>query len=183
MTVKSILSLAAEFLGVGDVLEQHFISVSEEGTRLQKKLLRCFWTVECEAATDYLPFVCEETVTAEEGIVLYSALQKTPTRILGVYSEEGKRLEYELFPSYLKTSKGKAVLRYAYLPTEKGILETVEAHPAASARLFAYGVAAQDCLSEGLYEEAAVWENKYREAVLAATQNKPCRVMRSRAWR
>lgn len=37
-----------------------------------------------------------------------------------------------------------------------------------SPRLFAYGIAAEYCLACGLFEEAAVWDKKYKDALTAA---------------
>ena len=182
MKVKEVVSLAAEFVGVGDVLQAHFSAASEEGEVIENKLLQCFHVVENEVAIDFLPLIAEDEINSSTGVILFSELTKKAVRILKVMDESGEAVKCEVHPQYVKTLPGRLTVRYAYAPEQKTLTKEVEAHSSASVRLLAYGVASAYCLNEGLYEEGAVWEKKYKQAVLAAYKASPAKVMRSRRW-
>lgn len=182
MKVKEAVALAAEFVGVGDALQEHFKAETEEGKVLEKKLLQCFHVVENEVATDFLPLVREDEIKSTTGVVLFSTLTKNAVRILKVTDEGGEAVKCEIYPQYFKALPGKLNVRYAYAPEQKNLTGEAEVHSSVSVRLLAYGVASAYCLNEGLYEEAAVWEKKYKQAVLAAYKASPAKVMRSRRW-
>ena len=74
------------------------------------------------------------------------------------------------------------LIRYAYAPQKKALNDESDYRMYASVRLFAYGIAAEYSLSIGLFEEAAVWDKKYKEAVTAAYRANPCRIIQSRRW-
>ena len=182
MTVKEVVSLAAELIGVGEVLQAHFTAASEEGARIEEKLLQCFRVVENEVALDYLPLVAEDEIDSKTGAVFFSALTKNAVRVLKVTDESGDSVPYEVYPKYVKTLPGKLTVRYAYAPEKKDLTNDVEAHSSVSVRLLAYGIASAYCLNEGLYAEAAIWEKRYKQAVVAAYKASPAKVMRSRRW-
>ena len=182
MKVREVVSLAAEFVGVAETLEAHFDEESEEGKRIENKLLTCFHIVENEVALDFLPLVAEDEVESSTGVISFSMLTKKAVRILKIMDESGDAVRFESYPQYVKAMPGNLVVRYAYAPMEKTLDSEAEVHSSASVRLLAYGVASAYCLQEGLYAEAAVWEKKYKRAVIAAYKASPAKVMRSRRW-
>lgn len=145
-------------------------------------LLRCYNIVENEVALDYLPLTAEETVTCDTGALPYTAFLRTPVTILSVTDEYGNKLPYTIFPEYLRTRAGTSVVTYAYSPESKRLCDESEYAARVPERLLAYGVACEYCLISGLYDEAVVWDKKYKDALLCAhTASRP-RVIRSRRW-
>ncbi len=182
MTVKEVIILAAEELGIGDVVKSYLDGDLSKGETETLALLRCFNLVENEVALDYLPLFAEDTVLTETGVVEYSALSKTAVRILSVKDDAGNSLKYKIFPSYLVAQPGEVSIRYTYTPTAKELTESSDFVLLVSARLLAFGVAAEYCFSCGLYDEGEAWNKKYKDALKAAYQAKPAKVLRSRRW-
>lgn len=182
MKVKEVVSLAAEFVGVMESLEKYLKNGGDEGKKVHDKLLHCFHIVENEVAMDFLPLVAEDEVESVTGVISFSALTKKAVRVLKVMDESGNTVKFEVYPQYIKTLPEKVLVRYAYLPEEKEMDDEAEVHHSGSVRLLAYGVASAYCLEEGLYAEAAVWDKKYKQAVVAAYKASPAKVMRSRRW-
>lgn len=184
MTVKEIILAAACELGIGEKVEAYLAgkSTDAETETIAKALLRCFNLVENEVALDYLPLLAEEELETETGIVHYTSLSREAARVVGVWDEWGNSAPFTLFPDYLKTQPQKVLVRYTYLPKEKTFESESDFTLGASVRLFAYGVAAEYALASGLFEEAAVWEKKYKNAIKAAYCSKPARRIRSRRW-
>ena len=182
MTVKEIILAAASELGIFKEVEGYFTYNSANGEEQAKALLRAFNLVENEIAMDYLPLLAEEEMQSDTGAIHYSSLSREPVRVIGVWDEWDNPVAFTLFPDYLKTQPGKVRVRYTYLPKEKTFQDESDFTLQASVRLFAYGVAAEYSLASGFFEEAAVWDKKYKDAIKAAYSAKPPRRIRSRRW-
>jgi hypothetical protein len=182
MTVKEVIILAAEELGIGDAVKGYFDGDGAQGVTETMALLRCFNLVENEVALDYLPLFAEDTVLTETGVVEYSALSKTPVRILSVKDESGNSVKYKIYPSYLAAQAGELSIRYTYTPNTKTLTDSSDFVLFVSDRLLAFGVAAEYCFSCGLYDEGEAWNKKYKDALKAAYRAKPAKVLRSRRW-
>ena len=182
MTVKEIIIAAATELGIADEVRAFIEGEAETGKAKTDTLVRCFNLVENEVARDYLPLYAEEVLETETGAVYYEELEKSAVRILGIEDEWGNSLAYKLFPEYLKTQSGKICVRYTYTPTEKDIDGESDFTLYASLRLFAYGVAAEYALATGAFEEAAVWDKKYKDAIHAAYKLRSVKKIQSRRW-
>ncbi len=182
MTVKEILLAAATELNVLEEVEGYLSGTSTDGEAQAKVLLRCFNLVENEVALDYLPLLAEDEMETETGVIHYAALSREAARVVGVWDEWGNTVPFTLFPDYLKTQPNKVRVRYTYLPKEKSFKDKSDFTLQASVRLFAYGVAAEYALASGLFEEAAVWDQKYKDAIKAAYCAQPSRRIRSRRW-
>ena len=182
MTVKEIIIAAATELGIADEVRAFVNGESEEGKPKAEALLRCFNLVENELALDYLPLYAEEVLETETGAVYYAELEKTAVRIVGIEDEWGNSVAFKLFPEYLKTQAGKICVRYTYTPAEKDMDGESDFTLYASVRLFAYGVAAEYALANGEFEEAAVWDKKYKDAITAAYKLRSVKKIRSRRW-
>ncbi|MBQ8885814.1 MAG: hypothetical protein IJY62_05560 [Clostridia bacterium] len=181
MTVKEVVLLAAEELGLGESVAAH-LSGGAEGERETAELLRAFNLVENEIALDYLPLYSEEEIESETGVIRFDGLSRAAVRILRVCDEYGNKLPFRLFPEWLKTQAGKVKIAYTYSPKEKGLEDKSDYVLQASPRLLAYGIAAEYSLTKGLFEEAAVWDKKYKDALTAAYRARPSRILRSRRW-
>ena len=103
-------------------------------------------------------------------------------RIIRVTDEYGNSVPFKLFPQYLRTQPGRVNVSYTYTPREKNAEEESDFVLSVSPRLFAYGIASEYSLAAGLFEEAAVWDKKYKDALAAAYRSKPSRIIRSRRW-
>ena len=180
MKVKDCLLLAGELLGLdGAITDLNAGSSTSEETQT---LLRCFQLVQSELALDYLPLFAEDEVETETGAVFFSELTYPPVRILKITGKIGGELDFTLFPEYVKTEAGKLKVRYTYAPTEKTIDDECDFALGVSTRLVAYGVASEYALAVGLYEEANVWEKKYKDAISAVYRLKRAKPIKSRRW-
>lgn len=182
MTVKEVILLAAEELGMGEKVSAFLEGESTDGEKATDALLRCFNLVENEVALDYLPLTCEEEIETATGTVRFDELSQSAVRILRASDGNGNKLPCKLFPEWLKTAAGRVNIAYTYAPKKKAIGDNSDYVLQASPRLFAYGIASEYCLACGLFEEAAVWDKKYKDALAAAYRSKPSRIIRSRRW-
>ena len=182
MTVKDCILAAGAELGIKEGLEAYFNGSSQDKETEAEALLRCFNLVENELALDYLPLTAEENVATETGSVFYSDLKRAAVRILKVCDKWGNEVEFKLYPEYLKTQPGEWKIHYSYTPVEKSMNGQSDFLLYASVRLFAYGMAAEYSLAAGLFEEAAVWDKKYKDAIAATYRSYGSKHIRPRRW-
>lgn len=182
MTVKEILIAAAENLGFADKVSAYLNGTSTDAEAEAKNLLRCFNIVENELALDYLPLTCEEEILSEAGVIYFSEFTRSIVRVLKVQDRFGNDVPFKLFPKYLKTQPRQVTITYTYTPYEKNFDDESDFVLHASVRMLAYGVAAEYSLAIGLFEEAAVWEKKYKDAISAAYRATKSKTIRARRW-
>ena len=180
MTVKEILRASAQALGLENAVA--YIDGKSQDSTETDTLLHCFNLVENELALDYLPLYAETLLQTLTGIVKYELLPYAAVRVLSVRNFEDEAVEYKLFPAHIKTQPGNIKIAYTYAPSEKTLKDESDFFLQASVRLFVYGIAAECTLAEGQFEESAVWDKKYKDAITAAYHAQPCKVLRSRRW-
>ena len=119
MTVKEVLALAVEHLARNRYtyrLEELSDNAAMKGELAS--LLRAYNLVENELAVDVLPLKAEETLSAEDHLIPWSAFSYAPAGVRAVFVS-GYETCFEpqkegLFLPRLKA--GKAVVRYCYSP-------------------------------------------------------------------
>lgn len=182
MKVKDIVLAAAQTLGLYEGVAAYFDEGKTELEREAKLLLACFNRVECSLALEYLPLYAEDELLAVTNRVEFAALNYSPVRILGVEDGQGNPVNYKLYPKYLKAQAGICKVTYTYTPNEKDIDEESDFSLLAAEPTLVYGVLTEYCTAEGRFEEASVWDKKYKEAVEAAFKTRACKRLSSRRW-
>ena len=183
ISVKEAVCEAAQALGIWEWVQAYLDGGdSEMGEKDTNVLVECFNRVQNELALDYLPLLAEDELMTATGVIAYTELMHPATRILCVENEVGESVKFKLFPNRLETQEGKVKVFYAYAPTEQDIDGVCEYETGVSKRLFVYGMAAEYFSACGLFEEAAVWDRKYKAAIEAAYKKRPSRKIRSRRW-
>ncbi len=78
---------------------------------------------------------------------------------------------------------GNYEVSYAFIPRDKEFFDDMDfAGTKASDRVFAYGAAAEFCLISGMYDDALMWERRYKDALLVATRKNTEVIMPRRRW-
>ena len=182
MTVTKILYAAAKMLGIGVEVEEYFENDDNNGQKEAENLLQCYNLVEKELALDYFPLKAEDTMLSFTGRVEFNQLAHAPVRILEVKNEKGEKLDFELFPAYLKAKEGTLTVVYTYTPQDKWAFDECEYGNSVSETMFLYGTLAQYALMQGMYEEALVWDKKYKKAIEDTYSLQTCKRLQSRRW-
>ena len=166
MTVKDILKIVCEFVGEREILKK--LSQSESlSAREQEKvdiMTRCFNLVNQEIASDYLPFLTKESVDTE-GIINFENLQKSVVHVYEIKNRFGMNLKFRLFPNFVEVTGHAKSIVYSFLPDELSLESEVEAPCNLTARIFAYGVASEYLLIDGISQDAEIWENRFKESL------------------
>ncbi len=185
MTVKDILVLVCEFIGERELKEK--ISSQEEVSftvREQEKintLVDCFNLVNQEIASDYLPFLTKEEVGGEN-IINFSSLSKAMINIYEIKNRFGFNLKFKLFPNYVEVEGKPKSIVYSFLPADCSISSTVEMFCGLTARVYAYGIASEYLLIDGISEDAEIWEERFKESLFVLSRKRGEHRLPQRSW-
>ena len=181
MTVKEVVVLAAELLGVAKEVNE-YLSGGDVGEMETANLVRAFNLVEHELALDYFPLFCEEVLSVRSGRLYYRDLSRAAVRISSVARENGEKIPHKIFSEYMKVDAGRVVVKYAYTPEIKDINGESDFLIGVTGSLMALGIAAEYCFMNGLYGEAEAWDKKYKAEIAGVYRAIPSKTIRERRW-
>lgn len=181
MLVKDVVALAAETLGLEGVAGK--LEEAEPSGEV-RSLLRCYNLIENEVALDFFPLKAAETFVPEDEAVSYRRFSHAPVNILKVTDGEGRPVAFSVLPTVLSVPgcKGSVHVTYSYSPEAKALADETAFADNISARLLAFGVASEYCLTNRKYSEGAMWGRRYRDALRAAGILRRTLSVRSRRW-
>lgn len=184
MTVKEILSLVCEFVGEREIAEK--FSTEGELTTAEKAkvqlMTRCFNLVNQEIASDYLPFLIKEEIDVQDSVLNYSNLKKKVVHIYEVKNRFGMNLKFRCFPNYVQIFGHAKSIVYSYLPEELDLENEVDMPCALSVRVYAYGIASEYLLIDGLSDDAEIWENRFKDSLFMLSRKHGEHVLPRRGW-
>lgn len=182
MTVREVVALAAELLGIANEVKAFLGGDAGVGEPETDNLVRAFNLVESELALDYFPLFCEETLDVDSGRLYYKDLSRAAVRISSVSRENGERISHKIFSEYMQVDAGRVVVKYAYTPAIKEIDDESDFLMGVPQNLMALGVAAEYCFMNGLYGEAEAWDKKYRTEIAKVYRARPAKSLKERRW-
>ena len=164
---KDLVRAAAELLS-----EESVLSVLDEGSEDEQAkqtltvLSRCANSVYSEVAVEYVPVIAEDVVESEGKTVPYSALSRTAREVLCVRDEKGKRVPFDARLDGVWMPRGKMCVHYIAVPAKKTLEDSLDHRDGLlDVRVLAYGVCAEFSMVSGMFEEALMWDKKYRDGL------------------
>ena len=178
MFIDDILTETAKLLGMreGETLDEE----------RKEKLLTGLKHVVGELAESYYPLVKTERFVSTNGHIKYADFERTPIAVKSVLVR-GRSVPFRrLFDGIeFDCEKEEACVTYAFEPLvpEAGG-ETEWQGEGVPMRILAFGTATEFCLIEGLEDDAALWDKRYRDALSdSAILRAPKRRIGARRWR
>ena len=185
MTVKDIIKKSAELLNlkkVSDYLGDENAEGDTETLAAVNKLTGLTNLVLNELSLSYLPMKEREEMTVTDGKISFSSLSKTPYRVLNVFDIYGETAFYTLTSTGVKVSVPKAVIEYAYIPSNYGLSDVVGyTETEISSRLIAYALCAEYLVTVSAFSEAVMWRKRFTEELEELVVPKS-RTMKSRRF-
>ena len=188
MEIKNILKLTCLFLGKENLENITELDGSETSTSAQQKelnfLLRCLNLTYSEIASDYIPLLKTEKVLTTDGKIVFSNLSKNLCEVKSLKDENGFKVNYKLYPDYILADGKNFEITYSYLPEAlSSISSTLENFSKkVSEKILAYGTAMEYCFISGLYDDAQIWEKRFKDAILVRSGKKTEIKLPKRRW-
>lgn len=135
---------------------------------------------------EFMPLYLEELTSSNENCEInFSGLSQKVNQIISVSFADGIGTTYRVFPEYIKVGnpQEKFLVNYSYIPKQVSSLEDEFALPMGLSEFtVAYGVCAEYCLIEMLYDEADMWESKFKTSLQNSIKKLRERKIPSRGW-
>lgn len=130
-------------------------------------LISCANSAISDAASNYARVYKTETLSTDDGNILFSSLGENVFEPLSVFSSSGRE-SFRVFPDRIGTSPGEVVFAYSYIPKPAGFDGNVCLPPSVTLNALAFKTAAEFSLRNGLSDKALLFEKKYDEAARAS---------------
>ncbi len=188
MTTQQVLSLAAVFLNKQELLpliEQTQQPADNIETKHYELLLKSLNLCYQEISLDYLPLLFKEQLLIQNNKIYIEDLQKQPKDIYVISSlDQSKTYKFKVYDNYIDTNvNGNVNITYSYVPDELTITSQVNNFAGRiSLKCLAMGTVAEFCYILGLYEDAALWEHRYKSLLKIETRKKAELKLPSRRW-
>lgn len=187
MTVKDILRLTAGMVGDRDLY--NYLSDLEccevdQAQQNKQELLICYNAICDELACEYLPLVYSQDFTnVKDNKIYFSALEKTPLKIIEVTNKNGYKCPYKLVNDYISLQETAVTVKYEYKPKwQNENEESLFGKKIIGPFTLCYGVCALYLLQKGRMSESQVFFEKYISAVKARIAEKRKIVIPPRRW-
>ena len=186
MLVKDILELAAMFVDRQDLCSYSPFTTTEapetEASEIEI-LKKCYNLVIAEIASDYCPLRAEEEVNFTDGEFSLASLSNDICKIVKLTKPNGKAVKFELFGDNLRSELDTGLLTYEYIPAEQTYTDTaITFGGRVPSRVIAYGIAREFSLVSGLFEDASVWESRFKDGLKLAVFKKSEIRLPARRW-
>ena len=94
----------------------------------------------------------------------------------------GEKVNFKVYPEYVKTAKGYVVIEYQYMP--KPLTKSSEvffSNNKLTERIIAYGVASEYALIENRFEESNMWDERFKQSLMVVLHPKNLKI-KKRRW-
>lgn len=180
---KEILLLTLTLLGFDETrqaLEQGEL-MGEDAKRVNELLAYTNYVVR-EVTTKFCPlYECITLKSDDKCQIYYKDFDNEPIAIKWVKDRFNET--FNLYPEYIKVGKPENQYRicYEYTPkTAKTIDDEVHLPLGISFQTICYGVASEYTLSKLLYDEAAMWQDKFKNSLESTAMHLPERRFKAR---
>lgn len=170
---KDILKLSSTLLGLDDVVEylnsNQEEAPSEEVSEKINQLLVLTNYILREITKEYYPLSYEEVIFSDSNCqIFYSNFSKRVIAIKDIKNESNLSVTFNLYPEFIKVGCPNAQYFVSYNYTLESI-QNINQHLTLPLGLdyfiVCYGIASEYALSKLLYNEAEMWDNKFRNSL------------------
>lgn len=161
LSSDTIFSLVSIFINDGELVND---------SSKKEKMNKCIQTVLQEIAQDYLHCIFSEKVyLSSNEKYLFTKLTKPIISMRNLLKDDCSVPFKMVNDGFTVDECGEYTVIYNYLPqidVESGLI--TEFSPSLTDRVVSYGVAAEYLLLEGRYDEASLWDSRFRDGLKSA---------------
>ena len=182
MLVKDIIVLACDFTEneeLGKAIEENE-SLSDKESKEVEKFVKCFNLVSNEVASEFVPIKKVEQFEVDNGKILFSNFSATPYKILYVKNSLGRKVRFKVFQDHIFALCKKAVVAYSTLPSSLTLDGSFDSF--LPERIYAYGVAREYLFMQGKFDDADIFEERFKNSLGYICRQTPHARLPRRRW-
>ena len=145
-----------------------------------KKYLDSLNFIQNEIATERQLLVTEETLSTDNFKISLDQFSKPICDVLSVKDLIGRNVKFKVYPSYVLAFANVVKVQYVYAPEKLEL--TCELEITLPEHILAAGVAREYCLRMGLYEDAEMFERRFKDGLKVMLRKKAEIKMPGRRW-
>lgn len=182
MNAEEIIKISSLFVNVQDEVEELISENSITGELAM--LLKCLNLTLTEIADDYLPILNKETICIDSNKLYFDDLIKPCKEIISIkLSNSNKNIRFTQYENYVfVNAKGYVDVVYKTSIGEANINSEINQFPCLSSKCIALGTASEYCYINGFYEEAQMWDRRFKDSLQIECRKKKEIVMPKRWW-
>jgi len=180
--IKEIIEHAAAFLQMeelhNEIINGNTATIGGMATVIGKphldgalrQLLTCANLVITEVASYYFPLRARQTIkTTARGVITFVRFRNRRVIDIISVSRGGSNVRYERQADRIILPPGTYEIEYTFLPEALRIENRQPFSHKIGARILALGTVCEYCIISSMLDEAAMWDKRYRDAVVAAS--------------
>ena len=182
MKVKDAIIKACDFVGKDELALslKNSQTLTQQQDELCNRLVSYFNLIRQEIAQCYQPNLQAEIFAVKNFKLEFSKFSKPLQEIYSIKDKFGRNVNYKVFDGYVFVCAKEVEVIYSS-DVEPLALES-EFFSQLPERVFAYGIAREYFFVENLYEDANVWEGRFKGALEIMTRRKSEIRIPQRRW-
>lgn len=186
MEVKKILKLCSSLLQLYDIeeiLERADVLQDVDNDDL-KLLLNCVNLINDTIATDYINLKETKIINNINGKISFLDISnKNIYKIISVKDSFGNRLNFKLEADGIDCPKGIVKVCYSYFPENVNFNDSINCYSTTlTERVFAFGVVSEYLFIKCNYDDATIWDDRFKNAMKNIVRHRREIVMPKRRW-
>lgn len=185
MLVKEIIKRVVNYTGNFELYDAINKNAFTDGQQQEINLLvDCVNLTNSNIATNYVRLYGSVEVNNVGGEILYSKItNKTIYEIICVKNSNGVKVGFSLTGSGIKTENGKVVVTYTYFPDNVQYEDAINEYQLKiNERNFVYGVISEYLYVKGVFDEAQIWEDKFKIEMRSLLRSQRNISLKQRRW-
>ena len=171
MLAKNVIKNVATYLNLTNLLNSVFLDGDNQPTKQDEAeintLLSCLNLVINQVATEYINLKNKIKISSISGKIYYSALSSNVVVDVLTVTKNGSPVRFEVCADHIKTVSGDLEVEFVYQPSScSSVLSNIDFENfKINERVLSYGVVAEYCFLNGNYDDAAIWDNRFKNSL------------------
>lgn len=181
--LKQVLTLLND-IDTYDRINHGNLNVMQDNDKLTfKTLLNCINLTNNLIASEYY-LLKDSSEVYSNGKIPFSSISRTTISEILKVEAMGQSVSFKAFSNHIETVNGLVKVYYSYLPKQVNyVSDNIDCYPAKlSERIFAYGVISEYCFVMGMYDDASVWDSRFKSSLQTILRPKHEIKIKQRLW-
>lgn len=182
MLVEDIIKTVLKFMEKHDLIasmQAGDVLVEDDATEVAS-YVNCLNLVRNEIATEFIPNAKTERLTVTDNRLDYTSFSSEVIEVLSVKNRLGESVKFDAFSDHIELENGTFEIKYNANPETLTLKsEFVSNIPE---RVYAYGILREYYYIQTLYEDASVWDARFKNSLQALERKKNETIIRKRGW-
>jgi len=180
--IKKVAALTNNIELVNAIENNNFTPEQQEEINL---LVDCVNLTNSNIAANYIKIFNIKKINNNKGTISFSSISTDLIyEVVSVKDSSGKDVNFTITPSGIITKTGEVSIRYSYFPKDVEFSSVITNYPTKiSERNFVFGVISEYLYVKGVFDEALVWEERFKNEMQSLVRTQKSIVTKSRRWR